>query len=415
MKRIFIVSTMAVMAGLFASCEKDPQGTSEDKTPSTVYLTTGLPMSDQVYYTINYTELTGKYDTTGTNVISLKLAALAEVSNAVKGTLKADFTKVPADWTAMPEGAFALTNATSEIAENAKEGTESFVVTLDTDKMADAGNYALPLTIEITGENAVLSETANTVIVKFVRTVQGGASDGWSKIASDRYTAGALANYVGIDYSDYGMGVAAAFDNDLTTGWYGTTYYSYTDDDGNTQYVYANDYSYDYGCFAEVVFNEPTALRGLVISVDPEGDYYKWYSPRRLSIMFKYEGDDDYTWDKPYSDGNVYDDEGNVTGTDENEDEKSFTFCPMLTGDEEIIPGYKPSAADFMITNPNYSAFEFDFSEKLAGKKVSAMIICPATLYGYQNGWNEEKQDFNYTYLYDVWDGTCVNEFTLFE
>lgn len=411
MKRFIIISTLAAMVGLFASCEKEQKNeggtTAEDVT---VYLTTGNAVANEVYYTINYSEITGKEEVTGSNEISLKLAALKEVAGAVKGTVKADLTKVPSGWTAMPEGAFKFDNASSEIAAGAKEGASAFKITLDATKMPEAGQYALPVVLEISGEHAVLSTTSNTVLVKFVRTIEKAPE--WSKITSDRFTVGAYVDYVGFDYSNYDMGVAQAFDDDIATGWYAEAMYY---DDETSSWVYAEDYSQWYGCFAEVVFNEPVALRGLVVSADPAGDYYG-YRPRRLSIMFRYEGDEDYIWDKPYSDGYLYDEDWNIIGVDEeNEDEKYFTFCPMLKGDEEVIPGYKPSVADFMITEPDYSSFQIDLTEKLAGRKVSAMIIAPATLYGYKDTWNAELSDYNYIYYYNLFGGTYTNEITLFE
>lgn len=180
MKRFIIISTLAAMAGLFASCEKE-QKNDEGKTPAedvTVYLTTGNAVANEVYYTINYSEITGKEEVTGSNEISLKLAALKEVAGAVKGTVKADLTKVPSGWTAMPEGAFKFDNASSEIAAGAKEGASAFKITLDASKMPDAGQYALPVVLSVSGEHAVLSTTSNTVLVKFVRTIEtAGISD----------------------------------------------------------------------------------------------------------------------------------------------------------------------------------------------------------------------------------------------
>lgn len=403
MKRYFIISTLAVMAGLFASCEKEQKNeggtTVEDVT---VYLTTGNAVADEVYYTINSSKLTGKEEVTGSNEISLKLAALKEVAGAVKGTVKADLTKVPSGWTAMPEGAFKLDNASSEIAAGAKEGASSFKITLDATKMPEAGQYALPVVLEISGEHAVLSSTSNTVLVKFVRTIEtGGISDDWNRISSDRFTVGTLANYVGFDYTEYEQGVSSAFDEDLTTGWYSEAGYY---DDDTEGWVYADDYARYYGCYAEVVFEEPVAIRGLVVSADPEDDYYS-YRARRLSIMFKFEGDEKYSWDdKPY---------------DYDTDEYYYITCPMLDGTSTYsvnsIPGYTPSIADFLITDPNYESFQIDLSERVGDKKVSSMIIGPAKLYGGQDDYNNELQDWNYIYYYDMVYGAYVNEITLFE
>lgn len=172
-----------------------------------------------------------------------------------------------------------------------------------------------------------------------------------------------------------------------------------------------------------------------MVSANPDDQYYGYYRARRLSIMFRYEGEDSYTWDKPYSNGYLYDEDGNYIGVDEeNGDEAYFTFCPMLDADIEMIPGYKPSAADFMITDANYSNFQIDLTGKLAGRKVVSMIIAPAALYvgrqylldddgnyvtdedgNYLFNYDEEKQDFIYEYYYDKVYGSYVNEITLFE
>lgn len=408
MKKILSVFTLALAAGLlFVSCEKEPDTGSV--VNESIYLTTGLPVSNEVYYSVTVDELTGKTESVGTNEISLKLCSNAEVKNVASATLKADFSKVPANATRMPEEGYSLVRATAEIAAGAKEAAETFLVTINAEAMPEAGIYALPLTIEATSDNTEVSATANTVTVRFIRNInKADTPEGWTKISSDRYTAGALENYVGWEYE--GETVAEAFDGDLSTGWYSTVY-----DSSNG---FATDSSYNYGCFAEVVFNEAVTLKGLTVAADPDSDWYG-YRPRRLSIMFKYEGEEDYTWDKTYS---------------YNTDEYIHQQVSLIEGDVESVPNYQCSPADFLITRPDYSTYNIDLTEKLADRKVSSMIILPATLYvgnvyeldenGYylidENGdyvkkYDEELHDYWYEYYYDIYYGTFVNEFVLFE
>ncbi len=410
MKKILSISALALAAGLlFVSCEKEPDaGTVVNDS---IYLTAGLPVSNEVYYSLTVDELTGKTETVGTNEISLKLCSNAEVKNAASATLKADFSKVPSNATRMPEEGYSLVRATAEIAAGAKEAAETFLVTINAEAMPEAGIYVLPLTIEATSDNTEVSATANTVTVRFIRNInKADTPEGWTKISSDRYTAGALESYVGWEYE--GETVAEAFDGDLSTGWYSTTY-------DWSSYTYADDDSYNYGCFAEVVFNEAVALKGLTVAADPDSDYYR-YRPRRLSIMFKYEGEEEYTWDKEYS---------------YSTDEYAYEQVSLIEGEVESVPENQPSPADFLITKPDYSTYNIDLTEKLAGRKVSSMIILPATLYvgnvylwndegtDYQydeNGYpikkfDEEQQDYWYEYSYDIYYGAFVNEFVLFE
>ncbi len=408
MKKILSISALALAAGLlFVSCEKEPDaGTVVNDS---IYLTTGLPVSNEVYYSLTVDELTGKTETVGTNEISLKLCSNAEVKNAASATLKADFSKVPSNATRMPEEGYSLVRATAEIAAGAKEAAETFLVTINAEAMPEAGIYVLPLTIEATSDNTEVSATANTVTVRFIRNInKADTPEGWTKISSDRYTVGALESYVGWEYE--GETVAEAFDGDLSTGWYSTVY-----DSSNG---FATDNSYYYGCFAEVVFNEAVALKGLTVAADPDSDWYG-YRPRRLSIMFKYEGEDDYTWDKEYS---------------YSTDEYIYQQVSLIEGEVESVPENQPSPADFLITKPDYSTYNIDLTEKLAGRKVSAMIILPATLYvgsvyetdesgnyvtdedgNYVRKFDEEQQDYWYEYYYDIYYGAFVNEFVLFE
>ena len=135
-----------------------------------------------------------------------------------------------------------------------------------------------------------------------------------------------------------------------------------------------------------------------------------------MSIMFQYEGDDDYTWDKTYGDGYEYDDNWNVIGYSDEKDDAYYTYCPMLGSGNNVdeLPGYAPSPADFCINDYDYDNYAIDLSAKLAGKKVVGMIILPSALSVNQDGWNDEKQVFNYTYYYDYYWGTMVGEISLF-
>lgn len=405
MKRINLIAALAVAALAFASCtEKDPLA---DVPESTIYLSAGAAQANEVNYVINYDAFTGTETIVGSTDISVSLCALEAVGADVTAELKVDASLVAAGWTLLPEQAYTITTSTATILKDAKQSTEPFAISIDPQVVEEFGSYMLPLTIEIKAGKAVLSTTAAVVNVKFVRNRTNAdiVPEGWRRITNDRFTAGDYVDeegnsYSGYDYSDYGMGISCAFDNDVTTEWY--NYY----DDSN--------YSYYYGCLSEVKFNEPVNIKGIIVSMNPESEFYG-YRARRISVMFKYSGDADYTWDKDYSDGYIYDDEWNIIGTSEIADEGYYTFCPKLAADAPEIPGYTPSPADFLITDANYANFAIDLSEKTAGRKVVSMLILPACLVCYQDGWNDEMQDFNYTYYYDAWCNTTVGEISIFE
>ena len=408
MKRFIYFSAIALAAAVaFSSCtEKDPLANVPE---STIYLSAGTVQSGEVNYVINYDALTGAVTPVGTKEISITLCSTEAVGADVTAELKVDESLVAAGWSLLPEAAYTLSATSATILKDAKESTETFSLTLNPDaaEVAAFGSYMLPLTVDVKAGKAVLSSSAAVVYVKFVRNRLNGdiVPEGWSKISSDRFTAGDYVDnygtsYAGYDSSDYGMGISSAFDNDVTTEWY-----SYCDE---------SNYSYYYGCFVEVKFNEPVNVKGLIVSMNPDSQYYA-YRPRRVSVMFKYSGDDDYTWDKEYSDGYIYDDNGNIVGTADIADEGYYTFCPKLDGDAPQIPGYTPSHADFLITDANYANFAIDLSAKTSGKIVESMLILPAQLRVYQDGWNDELSDFNYTYYYDGYYETTVGEISIFE
>lgn len=407
MKRFIYFSAIALAAAVaFSSCtEKDPLANVPE---STIYLSAGNLQSSEVNYVINYDALTGAVTPVGTKEISITLCSTEAVGADVTAELKVDESLVAAGWSLLPEAAYTLSATSATILKDAKESTETFSLTLNPDaaEVAAFGSYMLPLTVEVKAGKAVLSSSAAVVYVKFVRNRLNGdiVPEGWSKIISDRYTAAAYVDaegnsYAGYDYSDYNLGLSNAFDNDVNTEWYAYCY---------------GDYSEYYGCFAEVKFNEPVNVKGLIVSMNTESQYYP-YRPRRVSVMFKYSGDDGYTWDKEYSDGYIYDDNGNIVGTADIADEGYYTFCPKLDEDAPQIPGYTPSPADFLITDANYANFAIDLSAKTEGRKVESMIILPAQLRVYQDGWNDELSDFNYTYYYDGYYETTVGEISIFE
>ena len=419
MKRFIYFSAIALAAAVaFSSCtEKDPLANVPE---STIYLSAGNLQSSEVNYVINYDALTGAVTPVGTKEISITLCSTEAVGADVTAELKVDESLVAAGWSLLPEAAYTLSATSATILKDAKESTETFSLTLNPDaaEVAAFGSYMLPLTVEVKAGKAVLSSSAAVVYVKFVRNRLNGdiVPEGWSKISTDRFTAGDYVDgsgtsYAGYDYSDYGMGISSAFDNDLNTEWYSCCAYW---DDSSQSYVYAEDNSAYYGCLAEVKFNKPVDVKGLIVSMNSESQYYG-YRPRRISVMFKYSGDSDYTWDKEYSDGYQYDENWNVIGTTEIADEGYYTFCPKLSSDAPQIPDYTPSPADFLITEAQYTNFAIDLTQKVAGKKVESMLILPAALSTYQDGWNDALQDYNYTYYYDIYFGTSVGEISIFE
>ncbi len=411
MKRIIIFSAIALSAiSALSSCENDPL---KDVPESTVYLSTGVTPANEVSYVVIKDAVFGGETVVGSKEVSFKLLSTDPVGADVTAVLKVDESLLSAGETLLPESAYTIGNATATILNGESESAEAYTLTLSPEAVSGQGNFTLPLSIEITAGKAVLS---NTLAVVKVRLSESSINSEFvpqnsKRVANDRFSYGAYVDeygmpYGGYDYTDYAMGPGCAFDQDATTEWY-----SYAVE---TEAEAASDYSYYYGVIEEVKFNEPVALKGLVVSANSASDYYPWRA-RRISLMFKYEGENDYVWDKPYGDGNLYDDSWNVVGVDENEDEKMHTYCPILASDIPSIPDYKPSPADFLITDANYSNFTIDLSDKLGGKKVQSVLIIPAKLECYQDGWNDTLQDFNYTYFYDIWYGTVVSEISFFE
>lgn len=353
---------------------------------STIYLTTGGVSANEVNYVVNYDALTGSETTVGAASFNVKLASTEPAGADITVTLKADETLVASPWTLLPEAAYTLSATTLTLSKDASE-SEAVTVTLHPEAVAETGQYLLPLSVEVNEGKAELSATSAVVNVKFVRNRLNSdiVPDGWTKLQNGvDFTVGSYADYVGTVYEGYE--VDKAFDNDVATEWY--TYYS------------ESDYSYYYGCFAEVRFNEPVDLKGLIVSMNPDSEFYA-NRARRLSIMFQYEGEEDYDWDKPYD-------------WNDGADEAYYTYSPMLDSDFDELPGYGPSPADFCINDSDYTNFPIDLSAKLDGRKVEGMIILPAKISVYQDGWNEDTQDFNYTYYYDYWYGTVVGELSLF-
>ena len=409
MKRIFVFSAIAVAAlATFASCQKDPADVEVPE--STVYLTTGTATANEVNYVVNYDALTGAVSSVGATSFSVKLASTEPAGADITAQLKVDGSLVASPWTLLPEAAYTLSATTLTLAKDASE-SEAVTVTLNPAAVTEFGSYLLPLTVEVTDGKAFLSTTAAVVNVKFAynRLNSDIVPEGWTKLNSGSdFTVGAYAGFEG--FVDEGFEIDKAFDNDVTTEWY--SYCAYYD---GTNYVYSSDYSYYYGCYAEVKFSEPVDLKGIIVSMNVDSEYY-YYRARRMSIMFQYEGDDDYTWDKTYGDGYEYDDNWNVIGYSDEKDDAYYTYCPMLGSGNNVdeLPGYAPSPADFCINDYDYDNYAIDLSAKLAGKKVVGMIILPSALSVNQDGWNDEKQDFNYTYYYDYYWGTMVGEISLF-
>ena len=410
MKRILTISAMALaaLATLVSCVQKTPE-----LPVSKLYLTTGSTPANEVNYIINDNVLTGSQETVGLKDVALKLCSAEAVASEVSATLKVDESKVSSPWVLLPAEAYEITNANATIASGATESQTLLTLSLKPEVLENAGSYLLPLTIEVTGGNAEAS-SASVVNVKVVRNVTNSdiVPQGWKRVQSDRFTAGSLYNYTGVVYEGYE--VSKAFDNDAKTEWYSGAY------DFNTG-NYADDYSY-YGCFAEVTFSEPVSLAGIIVGASKDATYYSKRA-RRLTIMFKYEGAEDYEWDKAWGDGWEYDENGNATGEEsEDIDDAYYYFCPKLEGgisanDIKEIPGYKPSPADFLISDPQYETAAIDLSTKVAGKKVVGMIIAPTKIQVDQDQewWDEALQDYYYYYYYDYYFGTSVGEIFIFE
>lgn len=404
MKRTTI--TLISLAAVFtmASCQKDEQP-SVQVGESTVSLSAGI--ANEVNYAVTWTDLTDKTEIVGTNVISIAFSSATAAEEDVEGTLEVDTAVLPSGYTLLPESAYTLTQSTSTIAKGETSG-EPFVVTLIPEAVQDAGQYALTLKLSASGSNVKVSN--GVVTVKFAKNINRTAPEGWSRISNDRFSFADYEGYASYDYTEYSMGLAQAFDNDLTTGWYSEG--MCWDSDSN-DWAYSDTDSYC-GVFAELTFNEPVNIKGLIVAADPDNAYYP-YRPHRVSIMFKYEGDSDYTWDKTFGDGYEYDENWNPIGESDEKDDAYYTFCPKLSDDAPQIEGYCPSPADFLITEAKYSTFAIDLSQKVNGRKVQSLVIMPAKLYVYQDGWNDTLQDFNYTYYYDGVQGVFTNEFIFFE
>lgn len=411
MKRIIIFSAIALSAiSVFSSCEKDPL---KNVPESTVYLSTGVTPANEVNYVITSDAVTGGESVVGTREVSFKLLSAEPVGADVTAVLKVDESLLAAGETLLPESAYTIGTASVTIAKGESESAESYTLTLNPEAVSGVGSYALPLTVELTAGKAVLSSGLSVMTVRLSRNCKNSDAvpQNWKRLSNESFSYAPYVDeygmpYAGYDYTDYGMGLSCAFDQNTDTDWY--SYAVETDAEA------ASDYSYYYGVIAEVKFNVPVALKGLVVSANSTSDYYS-YRARRISLMFKYEGENEYVWDKPYGDGNLYDENWNVVGVDPNEDEKMHTYCPKLDANIGSIPDYKPSPADFLITEAQYSNFAIDLSAKLEGKKVQSVLILPAKLAVYQDEWNGTLQDFNYLYYYDIWYGTVVSEISFFE
>ncbi|MGN1233298.1 MAG: DUF1735 domain-containing protein [Candidatus Cryptobacteroides sp.] len=421
MKRIFYVASAAIAAVAFSSCENDPLA---DVAESTVYLSSGAASSNEVNYVINTDAVSGSEEVIGSASISLKLCAAEAVGADVTAVLKVDESKVASPWTLLPSSAYELTSTTATISKGSAESSDSYSLTLKPEAVADFGSYVLPLTVEITAGKAVLSTSASVLNVKFVRNRLNAdvVPASWTRIANDAFTAesykDSYGDYIGVDYSAYGLGLASAFDSDLSTDWYGTCGYY----DGST-YVYSGTAADDYGVWASVNFASPTALKGIIVSANPSSQYYS-LRPRRLTVLLKYEGADDYDWDsKAFEAGYQTDSEGNYVV-----DEYGYYVIDYNVGDDGTylcisdnsgvnkaeIPGYQKADADYLIGDAQYSNHVIDLSSRVGNKKVVSMILIPATLACYKDEYDSELQDYYYAYYYDYYYGTATTEISLF-
>lgn len=409
MKRIIYISAMALaaLATLVSCTQKTPV------TPaSNVYIAAFSTPADEVNFVVNDNVLTGETETVGLQDISLKLLSAEAAASDITAALKVDESKVTSGWTLLPEAAYEVTEATASIAAGQTEGSGYFSLSLKPEALETAGSYLLPLTVEITSGNAQVSSSAlvNVKVVKSIKYSDVVPAD-WIRVPSSKISAAAYPGYAGVVYEGYE--VDKAFDNDVTTDWYWTSY------DWDTG-AWASDYSwYGYGCIAEVRFSEPVALAGFIASMDLDSPNYS-NRARRISIMFQYDGESDYDWDKPYGDGYEYDNNWNVIGESEDKDDAEYPFCPKLengipANDVKEIPGYQPSPADFVINEPKYENAAFSLVEKLAGRKVVGAIITPAKITSGQGDWNAALSDYNYNYCYDMYYGTAIGEIFFFE
>ena len=421
MKRIFYIVSAVLVAAAFSSCENDPLA---DVAESTVYLSSGATPSNEVNYVINSDALTGAEETIGNASISLKLCAAEAVGADVTAILKVDESKVSSPWTLLPSSAYEIASATATISKGSAESSDSFAVTLKPEAVADFVSYVLPLTIEVTAGKATVSTSAAVLNVKFVRNKLNAdvVPASWTRIGSDSFTAESFkdddGDYIGIDYSAYDLGLSAAFDGNLSTEWYGTCgYYDGAD------FVYSNTAADDYGVWAAVNFAAPTALKGIVVSANPGSPYYG-LRPRRLTVLLKYEGADDYDWEnKDFDAGYQTDDQGNyIVDGDGNYvidynvgDDGTYLVISDNSGvNKAEIPGYEKAPADCFIDDPDYTNHVIDLTSRIGDRKVVSMILIPATLACYRDEYDNELQDYYYAYYYDYFYGTATAEISLF-
>ncbi len=421
MKRIFYLASALLAAAVFYSCENDPLA---DVEQSTVYLSAGSSASNEVNYVVSLDVLTGKETVVGSPSVSLKLCAAEAVGADVTAVLKVDETKVSSPWTLLPSSAYELTATSATIAKGSSESSGSYEIALNPEAVTDFGSYLLPLTVEVTAGKAVVSSSAAILNVKFVRNSVNAdvVPASWTRISNDAFTAepykDSEGDYVGVDYTDWNLGLSSAFDGDLSTDWYGTCgYYEGSD------FVYSGTAADDYGVWAAVKFASPTALKGIIVSANPDSQYYS-LRPRRLTVLIQYEGADDYDWDnKDFDAGYQIDDEGNYVL-----DPDGYYVIDYNVGDDgtylvlsdnsgvnlDVIPGYEKATADYFIDNPKYSNHVIDLTSRIGDRKVVSMILIPATLTCYQDYYDTELQDYYYGYYYDYYYGTATAEISLF-
>ncbi|MGM9753491.1 MAG: hypothetical protein ACI3ZK_05520, partial [Candidatus Cryptobacteroides sp.] len=291
---------------------------------------------------------------------------------------------------------------TATIEAGNTEGSAAFTLSLKPEAIAE-GSYVLSLSINIVEGNAELS--SNSVVnVKVARNRLNSdlVPAGWKRLTNSDFSY----CYPWECYEDEGFEIANAFDGDINTEWCGYTIYGdyYSSYDG-----------YCYGCYMEVDFNEPVELAGLILAHSLTSQYY-YCRARRLTVFVKYEGAEDYSWDKEWEDG--YDEDWNLTYNVGDEGYYKFSPVPEQLGDYKwdiaVIPGYQASASDYTIDECNYEYATVSLEEKVAGKKIVSLLVAPARLTCYQDGWCEDTADYYYTYYYDTWYGTVIGDLYLF-
>lgn len=420
MKRFTYIFAIAASVAAVASCT-DPIGQAKQ---STVYITTGRTPADEINIAVTFDALTQTEELVGLTDIQLGFRSTEAVEADITADIKVDEGKVSGQWKLLPAEAYEITNATASILKGAEEAAVPFGIKIKPEAVKEAGMYVLPVTFEVKDGNAVPSSSSAYVNVRLMRSVVNtdAVPEGWARIPSDKFTAAAYEGYAGLAPE----AVAYAFDGDIKTEWYS---YAASYDSENDSYTYADDWSSYYGCYAEVTFSEPVEIAGLIVSISQDSDYYG-YRARRLSVMFKYEGEEYYTWDKTNIDGYQIDENGDyVTDDDGNYvfdynvgDDGYYRHKSLITtedganksNDITAIPEYQPSPADFVIDEPLYTSYAVNFAEKTAGRKVASIVICPAKISCYQDGWCDEVNDFWYSYYYDYMWGTSVGEIFLF-